>query len=134
LCLFLFFSFYSLNYRTLTIRVTRESLMLTFGVFSWRIPLEEIAECAPDDVSIWRIGGAGIHFTWIRRRYRAMFNVLEYPRVVVALKKRKGPVRDIAFSTRRPEEVIRIIAEAVAARGAGQPLHAGGNACGAASL
>jgi hypothetical protein len=38
-----------------------------------------------------------------------MFNFLEYPRVVLALKQRKGLVRDIAFSTRRPQEVMRLI-------------------------
>mgnify|MGYP000900013350 CR=1 FL=1 len=32
-----------------------------------------------------RYGGAGIHFMSIRGRYRASFNFLEYPRVVIAL-------------------------------------------------
>jgi hypothetical protein len=117
-CMFCFFLFYALNYRTLVIRITRESLVLTFGIFTWTIRLEDIAECALDDVSLWRIGGAGIHFTWIRRRYRAMFNVLEYPRVVVSLKRRRGLVRDIAFSTRRPYAVMAIIADAAAGKGA----------------
>jgi hypothetical protein len=113
LCLFGFFSFYALNYRTLLIRITRDSLVLTFGVFSWNISLKNVAGCAPDDVSLWRIGGAGIHFTPIRRRYRAMFNFLEYPRVVVALKRRRGAVRDIAFTTRQPDVVVSIINKAV---------------------
>lgn len=117
-CIFCFFLFYALNYRTLIIRITRESLILTFGIFTWTIPLEHIAACALDDVSLWRIGGAGIHFTWIRRRYRAMFNVLEYPRVVVALKERRGLVWDIVFSTTRPDAVMGIIAGAATERGA----------------
>lgn len=116
-CAFCFFLFYALNYRTLVIRITGESLILTFGIFTWTIRLEDIAECGLDDVSLWRIGGAGIHFTWIRRRYRAMFNLLEYPRVVVALKERRGLVRDIAFSTRRPHAVMAIIADAAQGRG-----------------
>jgi len=109
LCLSCFFAFYTLNYRALIVRVTPQSLTLTFGLFTWTVPLDEIAGCAQDDVSLWRIGGAGIHFTGIRGRYRAMFNVLEYPRVVVALRHRRGPVRDIAFSTRRPDAVMSII-------------------------
>jgi hypothetical protein len=38
-----------------------------------------------------------------------MFNFLEYPRVVVALKEKQGPVRDVAFSTRHPDQVIEFI-------------------------
>lgn len=109
LFLFCFFAFYCFNYRTLIIRLTRESLVLNFGIFTWTVPLANIASCALDDVSLWRIGGAGIHFTWIRGRYRAMLNWLEYPRVVVALRRPRGPVRDIAFSTRRPDAVMSII-------------------------
>lgn len=91
-CLFSFFLFCSLNYRTLIIRLTPESLVLRFGIFTWRISAATIEQCYLDDTPMWRIGGAGIHFTMIRRRYHAMLNFLEYPRVVVSLKKRKGPV------------------------------------------
>jgi hypothetical protein len=56
-----------------------------------------------------KYGGAGIHFMFIRDRYRASFNFLEYPRVVIAFKKKVGPVRDISFSTRKPEDVIQLI-------------------------
>ena len=34
-CLFVLFLFYSVNYRTLVIHLTSESLKLTFGVFTW---------------------------------------------------------------------------------------------------
>lgn len=33
-----------------------------------------------------------------------MFNFLEYPRVVLELSKKMGPVRDVAFTTRQPEK------------------------------
>lgn len=102
----LFFLFYSLNYRTLVLRIDPESLRLRFGLFEWAIPLQNIETCAPDSLTLWRIGGAGIHFTPIAGRYRAMFNFLEHPRLVLALRLKKGPVRDIAFSTRRPAEVL----------------------------
>jgi hypothetical protein len=110
-CVFAMFLFYSVNYRTLLIRLTPESLQLRFGVFQWVIPLGNVEACSLDDVSLWRIGGAGIHFSPMRGRYRAMFNFLEHPRVVVNLKVKKGPVGAIAFSTRRPDEVIRLIRE-----------------------
>jgi Ca2+/Na+ antiporter len=108
-CLFAFFLFYSLNYRTLIIRLNEDHLQLKFGIFTWVIPLHNIESCFPDTNSLWRIGGAGIHFTSLGGRYRAMFNFLEHPRVVIALKVKKGLVRDIAFSTRQPDEVMRLI-------------------------
>lgn len=108
LCLCLLFLFYGLNYRTLVIWLTPEALKLTFGIFTWKVPLENVAGCGLDDVpALQRLGGAGIHFTYVRQRYRASFNFLEYPRVVIAFKRKVGPVRDISFSTRQPEEVLR---------------------------
>ena len=108
-CLSSFFLFYSLNYRILTVQLDKSSIQLRFGIFKWIIPLNNIESCFPDKTSIQRIGGAGIHFTLIDGRYRAMFNFLEHSRVVIALKVKKGLVRDVAFSTQQPEEVIRLI-------------------------
>jgi Ca2+/Na+ antiporter len=111
---FVVFLFYSLNYRTLIIRLSPKSFILTFGIFTWIVTLDNIEVCNHDDVpAVMRMGGAGIHFMFIRKRYRASFNFLEYPRVVIALKRKAGPVQDISFSTRRPEEVLRLIQEAI---------------------
>ncbi len=107
--LFAFFLFYALNYRTLIIQLSEDALQLQFGIFKWTIPFENIITCYVDPTSLWRIGGAGIHFTWLDGRYRAMFNFLEHPRLVVMLKRKKGPVQDIAFSTRRPEKVMGLV-------------------------
>lgn len=108
------FLFYSVNYRTLIIRISPDSLILKFGVFAWTIPFDNIEECRADDsIPASRYyGGAGIHFMFVRGRYRASFNFLEYPRVVIVLKRKKGSVRDVSFSTRQPSEVIRILQKA----------------------
>jgi len=109
-CFFVFFLFYSVNYRTLLIRLTPDSLKLKFGIFIWTVPVDDIQECSLDELPvIMKYGGAGIHFMMIRKRYRASFNFLEYPRVVIAFKDKVGPVQDISFSTRRPEDVIRLV-------------------------
>ena len=101
--LFILFLFYSVNYRQLIIQLTSESLKLKFGIFNWTVFLDNIEECNLDDIpGLMRMGGAGIHFMSIRKRYRASFNFLQYPRVVVALKRKAGLVRDISFSTRQP--------------------------------
>lgn len=110
------FSFYTLNYRTLIVRLTPAALKLTFGLFTWTVPLDNIASCDHDEPpALQRLGGAGIHFIMVRQRYRVSFNFLEHPRVVVVLKHPAGPVRDVSFSTRRPDDVIRLICEAIAA-------------------
>jgi hypothetical protein len=114
---FCFFLFYSVNYRTLVIRLYPESLSLKFGLFTWIVPLENVEGCALDELpALMKYGGAGIHFMNIRNRYRASFNFLEYPRVVIALKRKIGPVRDISFSTRKPDKLQKFVQEAVSAR------------------
>lgn len=113
LFLFLFFMFYTLNYKTLHIRLTPEQLKLRFGIISWKVPLNNIKNCRLDEdiPKFKKYGGAGMHFMVVHKRYRASFNFLEHPRVVVALKMKKGPVMDVSFSTSQPDEVIRLIDE-----------------------
>jgi len=112
-----FFLFYTVNYRTLIIQLTPESLRLIFGVFTWTVPLDNIEECRLDDLPVaMRLGGAGIHFMFIGKRYRASFNFLEYPRVVISFKRKAGWVRDLSFSTCRPNDVIHHIQAAKSAK------------------
>lgn len=112
---FVIFLFYSLNFRTLVIHLTSESLKLSFGIFSWTISLNNVDKIQPDDdlPMLMKYGGAGIHFMFIRNRYRASFNFLEYPRVVIGLKRKAGLVRDISFSTCQPNEIIRLMQGAI---------------------
>ena len=109
LCLSAMFLFYSLNYRNLKIHLTSESLQLTFGIFTWNIAISNIQNCYIDENTIWRFGGAGIHFMWLKGKYHAFFNFLEYPRVVVTLKKKKGLVQEIAFSTKHSAQVMEFL-------------------------
>jgi len=112
--LMVFFLFSTLNYRMLHIQLTPQALKLRFGIFSWTVPLDNVAACALDDLPwFMRNGGAGVHFMMIRERYRVSFNVLEHPRVVVALRKKVGPVVDVSFTTRSPQVVIERIEDAL---------------------
>jgi hypothetical protein len=112
---FVCFLFYSVNYRTLVIRLTAESLKLSFGIFTWTIPLNNVGEIQPDDDQplLMKYGGAGIHFMSVGDRYRASFNFLEYSRVVIRLKRKAGLVRDVSFSTCQPGEIIRLVQAAI---------------------
>lgn len=113
-CFFIFFLFYSINYQTLIIRITRDNLRLIFGVFHWTLGMENIEECDLDELPLFmRYGGAGIHFMMIHKRYRASFNFLEYPRVVIRFRKNVGFVRDLSFSTRHPDDVLQLIRELI---------------------
>lgn len=107
--LFTFFLFFVFNYKTLKIRITPEILQLTFGIFTWKIPISNIKNCHLDENSLLRLGGAGVHFMFIKGKYRAFFNFLEHPRVVLSLKKKHGVVQEIAFSTQHPEHVMELI-------------------------
>lgn len=111
----LIFLFNVINYRVLTIRITRQALALKFGIFTWTEPFDNIAASSIDRIPwlMW-YGGAGIHFMFIRKRYRASFNFLEYPRVVAALKNKRGPVCDLSFTTRHPEQVQQLLQQLTA--------------------
>lgn len=116
LFLSILFLFYSLSYRTLIIRLSSRSLKLIFGLSSWVVPVDNIKNIHLDEIPLgMRMGGAGIHFMMIRKRYRASFNFLEYPRVVIEFKNKVGPVQDISFSTRQPDQLVRLIQDIVSA-------------------
>ena len=104
------FLFYVLNYRTLEISLTPHALTLRFGIFTWRIPLQNIAAIELDELpALLRYGGAGIHGMLVGGRYRASFNFLEYPRLVLRFKEKVGPVQDLSFSTHQPDALLRLV-------------------------
>jgi len=111
----LIFLFYTVNYRTLIIRISPEFLELKFGIFTWNVPMENIQTVMADDdlPPLNKYGGAGIHFMFVRGRYRASWNFLEYPRLAVSFKRKAGTVQDLSFSTRQPGEVTSILDQAV---------------------
>jgi len=104
------FFFYSLNFRTLEVSLTSESLTLRFGIIKWSVAIDNVEDCKIDEIpTLMKYGGAGVHFMMINRRYRVSFNFLEYPRIVIGLRTITGPVRDVSFSTKRPDELINQI-------------------------
>ncbi|MBN2148267.1 MAG: hypothetical protein JW726_12820 [Anaerolineales bacterium] len=71
--------------------------------------MENIESCTIDQVALAHLGGAGIHFMMANSRYRVMFNFLDHPVLLLGLLQKKGPVQDIGFSTRHPEQVKALI-------------------------
>jgi hypothetical protein len=108
----LFFVVYVINYRVLVIALSSQELVLRFGLVSWKMPLANIAEIRQDDSPPWiKYGGAGVHFAFVRGQYRAFFNFLEHPRLLVAFRTRRGPVQALVFSTRNPDQIRELIAK-----------------------
>lgn len=110
-----FFLFYTLNFRTLDIKLDFVFLKLKFGIFTWQVPLQNIAHFQLDDdiPGLMRNGGAGVHFMFVNGRYRASFNFLEHPRVVISFKNKVGLVLDLSFSTSRPEQLLKHLEDAI---------------------
>lgn len=110
LFLALFFIFCALNYRTLKVTITSQDIHLKFGLISWHVPLDEIENAYIDQLpGILRYGGAGVHFFWVRKTYRISFNFLEHPRLAVRLRRARGLVREVSFSTRQPEQIMALL-------------------------
>ena len=114
LSLAIFFAFYVLNYRTLKIRIDAETIHLQFGIVPWRTKLDNVASCGLDDSSVLiKYGGAGVHFAFTRGKYRAFYNFLEGPRILVSFHQRQGWVQELVFSTRNPDQVLDLIQERI---------------------
>ena len=116
LCLFFssFFGLYFLNYRILKIRITDKILSLKFGLVRWRTNLDNVNTSSIDDSpDLIKYGGAGVHFAFVNKKYRAFFNFLEYPRILITFKEKQGPVRGLVFTTRKPDEVLKFIQERI---------------------
>lgn len=109
-----FFLFYVFNYRTLKVQITEETLILRFGLVRWRTPLSNIQSCALDESPWWiKYGGAGVHFVLAKGIYRAYFNFLEGPRILVVFKEKQGLVQALSFSTRQPEVVLELLGKGI---------------------
>ena len=109
-----FFTFYIINYRVLKIRISDREIILRFGLISWRTDLENIGEVVLDDSpKLIRYGGAGVHLAFVSGEYRAFFNFLEYPRLVVRLKNKKSPVQALVFTTRYPQDILQILTDRI---------------------
>lgn len=113
--LFIFFLFYTLNYRKLEITLTTRSLTLKFGIIKWKITLKDITACELGKLPlILRLGGAGIHFMFVNGKYLASFNFLEHPRILIAFKDQSRLVKGLYFSTQEPEILLDKINKLIA--------------------
>ena len=99
------------NFRRLEVEMTKRHITVGFGAIRRTIPWDRVAEARRDERSLLSYGGAGWRLSWSRRRggWIMAFVDPRSPRVVLEL--RGGRLRELVFSTRRPEEVRRLIEE-----------------------
>jgi len=105
-----FFTIYVVNYRVLEITITYSHLKLRFGIVPWKTSLENIQAVELDDSpALIKFGGAGVHFAFVNGKYRAFYNFLEYPRLLVYFREKQGLVQALVFSTRKPDKIQEIL-------------------------
>lgn len=103
----LFFLVITINYFRLTIKIDHERLTVGYGVSKSKISWDNIEDCYLDETSSLWYGGWGSRLGRVDGKWRAVYNVIGGPRVVVSLK--EGWIREVAFSTKDPEEVMEKI-------------------------
>ena len=95
------------NFRVLVVRITSQSVTVSYGMIKRVIPWGDIETAFRDESPGLRYGGWGSRITRIEGRWRLAYNVIGTPGVVLRL--RKGRVREFMFSTKNPEQVLDII-------------------------
>lgn len=96
-----------LTFGRLSITITGDGVKVGFGRIVKRFPWDAISGCYQDDASAIRYGGYGIKGGKYKGKTRMVFNITNAPRVVLVVKGSKFD--EFVFSTKRPDEVIRII-------------------------
>ena len=111
LFMFLLFLGVMINFSILKIRMTPGYFSVSYGIIKYSILWENIEDCSLDDVSTFKYGGWGIRMAQVKGKWRLVYNVIGGPRIVLSLK--KGRFKEFVFSTKNPEEVIKIVKERI---------------------
>jgi hypothetical protein len=93
----------------LTIKMTPASISVGYGLLRQSFNWDNVEGCFLDETSAFQYGGAGLRMARIGGKWRIIYNVVESPRVVLSLK--EGRFKEVVFSTRHPEEVMKTIKE-----------------------
>jgi len=101
----------AITFSTLVIKLTPHSVVVGFGIIKRTIPWELIERCYVDEVTSLRYGGWGIRIGRVRGKWRLVYNIIGAPRVVLALK--RGGFDEFVFSTKHPDEVMRLIRQRI---------------------
>ena len=97
-----------LNFTTLIVSATPRGITAGYGCFRYHIAWENVAgyEVDPRRTTL-AYGGYGIHIACKNSQSVLAYNIMGAPTIV--LEQKQGRFKYVAFSTRRPDEVMGII-------------------------
>ena len=107
LLMFILFLGVTINFSRLVIRMTPRSIAVGYGIFKHTIIWENIEGCYSDEASTSRYEGWGIRLGRVKGKWRLVYNIVRSPRVVLSL--REGRFREFVFSTKNPEQVVKVV-------------------------
>jgi hypothetical protein len=96
-----------LTFGRLAITMTTREITVSFGLSKRRFGWEEVEDCYLDETSAARYGGYGIRGGIYNGQQRLVYNVTNAKRVVLKVRGKKYD--EFVFSTRKPEQCMRII-------------------------
>lgn len=97
----------TLNFSRLSIRATPEGISVGFGRIRASFRWDQVEDCYPDSASAIRYGGFGIRGGRFEGKNRLVYNITGAPRLVLKVKGSKYD--ELVFSTKHPDELMRII-------------------------
>lgn len=97
----------TINFLKLTIKMDHDGLKVGYGLLKSKVSWHEIEDSYLDETSTLWYGGWGVRLGRGGGNWRTVYNVIGGPRVVISLK--DGLIREIVFSTKNPERVIKTI-------------------------
>jgi hypothetical protein len=111
------FTLFLANLITLSIKMTEEGVVVGFGIFRASVRWEDVRGCDLDRVSSFlSAANWGVSMGFIGGRWRRMYNVIGYPRVVIEMGKGR---RAVVFSTKDPAMVMDIVHKQIQSHAAG---------------
>ena len=108
----LFFLFgIMINFRQLNIILTTEYIVVNYGLLKQQFMWNDINDCYLDDASAIVYGGFGLRVASYKGKTRLVYNTVKSPRIVLSIK--DGSFEEFVFSTKNPEEIIKIIEQKI---------------------
>ncbi len=95
------------RFRKIVVSITLDAIVVSFGLFPYRIPRRRILDAFVDEKPGIIYGGWGLRIDHARGKLALVYSVLNAPRIVIQQKGSRYGY--FIFSTRNPEEIIGII-------------------------
>jgi hypothetical protein len=99
-----FFIFLFINFRRLSVRITRERIIVSFGLIRKKIMIDDVASVESEEATLWKYAGFGIRYSG-----DGSLAFIASPGKAMRIESKSG--RPFVFSTRSQDKVIGTINE-----------------------